>query len=80
MIFFYLLFLLLGVIAYVVVTELGLPGKLLIALLVFLLPSLALTLWLLIVGDRPPDDAVTVAPESSMPKRSDSEGSASSKR
>lgn len=60
MIGLYLFFLALGVVAYYLTAHRGLRSRLVIALAVFLIPSVIATAWIVLVGDRPPADAIPV--------------------
>jgi hypothetical protein len=65
MIIAYIAFFALGIVAFFVMAKFGLPIRIAVALAVFLIPSIALTVWVLRVGDKPPSDAITVVPKSS---------------
>lgn len=60
MILVYLVAAALAVATYVFTPGLTLPWRLVIALSVFLIPSLCATAWILRVGDKAPPDAVSV--------------------
>jgi hypothetical protein len=72
MIIAYIVFFALGVLAFFLTAKLGLPLRSAIALAVFLIPSIILTLWVARVGDKPPSDAVTIVPKPSTPDKTDS--------
>ena len=59
----YIAFLVLGVIAFVFSAKLAFLLRIFIALVVFIIPSIILTIWVARVGDRPMPDAITVVPE-----------------
>lgn len=63
MVLIYLLFLVAGVVAFMLTGKLGLPTRIGAALAIFIIPSVLATLWLLKVGDKPPPDAGTVYPQ-----------------
>lgn len=66
MIGLYILFFALGVITFTVTAKFGLPVRTGIAVAVFIVPSILVTLWFLKVGDKPPADATTVYPETKI--------------
>jgi hypothetical protein len=59
----YLLFLFLGTIAFFAMVKARLPIRIGVALAIFVIPSIALTVWVVRVGDRPSPGAIIVAPE-----------------
>ena len=63
---FYVLFFVAGIITFVATTRLGLPVRIGIALAVFIVPLILVTLWFLKVGDKPSPDARTVYPETKI--------------
>jgi len=73
MIIAYLVFLALGVVIFFLMAKFGLPIRFAVALAVFLVPSIILTMWVIRTGDKPPPDAVTVVPKYS--ESSDTTGS-----
>lgn len=73
MIIGYLAFLTLGIIAYFLMAKFGLPIRIVLALAIFLIPSIALTVWIVRIGDKAPPDAITIIPEQNAHK-SDSVG------
>jgi hypothetical protein len=62
MILFYLLAAVAALIGYAVTFRLGVPIRIMIALLIFIIPSVSLTILVFIVGDKAPPDAITVYP------------------
>ena len=56
----YAAFLVLGVVVFLATGRFNLPKRLLIALTIFLLPSIGLTVWVWSIGDKPPPDSVPV--------------------
>lgn len=52
-----------AIIAYFHITQLGMSARIGIALLIFGLPSVLVTLWMIMIGDKAPPDAVTVKQE-----------------
>jgi len=69
MIFLYVLFFIVGVMSFFVTERLSLSLRLVIALVVFVVPSIAITFWILRVGDTAPPDAVTVLPNNTEGKQ-----------
>jgi membrane protein implicated in regulation of membrane protease activity len=65
MILGYLVFLVLGVIAFFFMPSLSSPMRISVALAIFLIPSIALTIWVVKIGDRAPSDAITILPNKS---------------
>ena len=63
MIFGYVVFLVLGVAAFFLAVKLALPWRIVIALAVFVVPSILLTVWVIRTGDKPTPDAITVVPK-----------------
>ena len=63
MIISYFVFLIIGVAVFFAMAKFGLPVRLVVALSVFLIPSIALTVWVVRTGDKPPPDAITVVPK-----------------
>ena len=63
MILSYLIFLVAGVMIFFLMGKLGLPIRIAVALAVFLIPSILLTLWVARTGDKPPPDAITITPK-----------------
>lgn len=61
----YLVFFVLGAVVFFLLAKFGLPIKLMIALAVFLIPSIVFTVWVIRTGDKPPPDAITVFPKHS---------------
>lgn len=78
MIIAYIAFFILGVVVFLT-AKFGLPIRIAIALAVFLIPSVALTVWVVRIGDKPPPDAITVVPKPSTPDKTDSKDSGTSK-
>jgi hypothetical protein len=74
MIVSYIVFFALGVVVFFLMAKFGLPIRLAVALAVFLIPSVVLTVWVVRAGDKPPPDAVTI-----VPKHSESSGETDSK-
>lgn len=72
MIIAYFVFLILGVVVFFLTTKFGLPVRVAIALTVFLIPSIVLTVWVVRVGDKPPPDAITIVPNPSASDKVDS--------
>lgn len=66
MIAVYVVFFILAIIVFFCLTGIGIIHKILLSALVFLVPAIAFTIWLVKVGDRAPDDAITVPPEKSL--------------
>jgi len=62
-IFGYVSFLVLGVVAFFLAAKLALPWRVVIALAVFLIPSMALTVWVIRTGDKPAPDAIAIVPK-----------------
>lgn len=60
MIIGYITFLALGIVAFLIMARFGLLIRIAVVLAVFLVPSIALTVWIVRVGDKPPSDAITV--------------------
>ncbi len=65
MIIMYIIFLALGVAIFFLMAKFGLPIRIAVALAVFVIPSIILTVWIARTGDKPPPDAITVVPKSS---------------
>jgi hypothetical protein len=63
MVFAYIGFFVLGVIVFFLMAKFGLPMRVAIALAVFVIPSVVLTVWVVRVGDKPPPDAITIVPK-----------------
>ncbi len=63
MIFAYVGFFVLGVIVFFLMSKFGLPLRIALALAVFVIPSVVLTVWVARVGDKPPPDAITIVPK-----------------
>lgn len=63
MIFGYVVFLALGVAAFFLAVKLALPWRIAIALAVFIVPSILLTIWVVRTGDKPAPDAITIVPK-----------------
>lgn len=72
MIFVYLLAVVAALIVYASTYRLGHYTRMLIAIIVFIIPSVSVTVWIYMVGDKAPLDAVTVFPngEISVPSKS----------
>jgi hypothetical protein len=64
MIFGYIVFFVLGVVAFFLALKLALPWRIAIALAVFIIPSIAMTVWVARTGDEPAPDAITIVPKS----------------
>lgn len=62
MVFAYIGFFVLGVIVFFLMGKFGLPIRVAIALAVFVIPSIVLTIWISRVGDKPSPDAITIVP------------------
>lgn len=60
----YLLFMIIGVAVFFATGKFSLPVRIMVAFFVFLLPSIALTLWVVRTGDKPSPGAITVVPQS----------------
>ncbi len=60
MILLYIVFLIVAVVVFFFTPRLGLPTRLLIAAIVFALPSLVMTVWMTKVGDKPLSGARTI--------------------
>lgn len=65
MIFGYLAFLILGILAFFFMPSLSSLMRISVALAIFLIPSIALTIWVIKVGDKAPSDAITILPSNS---------------
>jgi biotin transporter BioY len=63
MIIGYIIFFALGVVVFFLMAKFSLPIRSMIALAVFLIPSIVLTVWVVRTGDKPQPGAVTVLPE-----------------
>lgn len=59
----YLIFFVLGVVTFILTAKFALPIRIAIALAVFLIPALVLTVWVVRTGDKPPHDAITIVPK-----------------
>lgn len=68
----YVFFFALGIATWLLLSRMAVPLRAGIALAVFLIPAVALTVWVLWVGDRPAPDSAVVSPE--PPVRSDENG------
>lgn len=79
MIISYLAFFVLAVVVFIFTVRLGLPLRLAVALAVFLIPSIVLTVLVFRIGDKPPPDAITVVPRPSASDKADSKDSGTSK-
>lgn len=62
MIALYIIFAIVGALAFVLLSKFGMPLRILIALLIAVGLSIALTVWVTRVGDKPPHDARTIVP------------------
>ena len=62
MILIYLLAAAAALAVYALTSRLGVGARVLLALLVFLIPTVSATAWVIIKGDKAPPDAVTVYP------------------
>ena len=71
MILVYLLAAVAALVVYAVTARLGIVARVVIALLVFTIPSVAATVWVYMIGDKAPPDAVTVQPKNEKPSSSD---------
>ena len=60
----YAVFLVLGIAVFLATARFSLSKRLIIATTIFLLPSIALTIWVWSIGDEPQPGAVTVSAES----------------
>ncbi len=60
MILIYIVFLIFAAVVFFFTPRLGLSTRLLIAAIVFLLPSLVMTVWVIKVGDKPLPGARTI--------------------
>jgi len=69
MIVAYLAFFVLGAVMFFLMAKFGFAIRFAVALAVFLVPSIAPTVWVVRTGDKPPPDAITV-----IPKHSESSG------
>lgn len=65
MISLYTLFLILGIAFYFLARNLNKKLRIIIAILIFIVPSIIATIWIIQVGDKPPPDAITIYPKSS---------------
>ena len=63
MILAYLMAALAGVAVYLLTFRLHAGYRVMLTLLVFAVPSVIITVWVMAVGDRAPPDAVTVTPD-----------------
>lgn len=69
----YLVFFVLGLTAFLFTARFGLPIRIVIALAIFIVPSISLTVWVARAGDKPPPGAVTVTPApSALPEAPES--------
>lgn len=59
----YSVFFLLGVAIFFLMAKVSLFVRIGVALATFVIPSTALTIWIVRTGDKPPPDAVTVVPK-----------------
>jgi hypothetical protein len=66
MILLYIFFFVAGVVTFLVTSKLGLPLRVGVALAIFFVPSILVTLWLLKVGDKPPPDARIINPQDTI--------------
>lgn len=80
MIIGYITFLALGIVAFLIMARFGLLIRIAVVLAVFLVPSIALTVWIVRVGDKPPSDAITVILKPSAPDKTDLNDSGNSKK
>lgn len=62
MILLYILFLIAGVVTFFITAKLSIIFRLGIAVVVFVVPSIVMTYWILKVGDKAPPDAITIYP------------------
>lgn len=76
----YIAFLVLGVIAFFLMAKFGLPIRIAVALAVFIVPSIVLTMWIVRVGDKPPPDAITIVPKPSASDKTGSQDSGNPKK
>lgn len=65
MIIAYVIFFALGVGAFFLMEKFGVPVRIAVALVVFIVPSIVATVWIVRVGDKPPPDAITIVPKPS---------------
>lgn len=63
MILVYIVFFALGAVAVLLLAKFGWPVRIGIGLAIFLIPSIAVTIWIARVGDRPPADSAIVVPK-----------------
>lgn len=64
MVISYFVFFAFGLVAFFLLKKFNLLIRITVALIVFLVPSIALTVWINRVGDKPPEGAVTVIQKS----------------
>ena len=50
-------------IVFFLMAKFGLPMRVAVALGVFVIPSVVLTVWVARIGDKPPSDAITIVPK-----------------
>lgn len=67
MILIYLLAAAAALAVYALMSRLGVGARVLLAFLVFLIPAVSITVWVVIKGDKAPPDAVTVYPSNENP-------------
>lgn len=67
MIFVYLVAAIAALVVYALTFKLGATARVLIALLVFAIPAVSATIWIVVHGDQAPPDAVTVNPSGKKP-------------
>jgi hypothetical protein len=65
MIFGYFLFLVVGALSFYFLPNLSSLIRISVALAIFLIPSITLTIWVMKIGDRAPSDAITILPNTS---------------
>ena len=63
MIVAYFVFFIVAVVAFLLMAQFSLPMRIAAAFIIFMIPSIALTVWVVRVGDKAPPDAVTIVPE-----------------
>lgn len=68
MIGLYIVFFVVGLVTLAVAAKLNLPLRLAVAVAVFVVPSILVTLWVLKTGDKAPPDAITVLPDTKIEK------------
>ncbi len=70
----YFIFFFIGILVFLWMAEFNIFLRIIAAFLVFLIPSISITGWLVKIGDKPPPDAVVIVPKhSDVSENTDSE-------